>query len=66
MRGLGKTLLFFCIGTLVLDYFGYEFIILSWIWHWGMDVGLGILGAMFVAGTALFFLGGSSADACAD
>jgi hypothetical protein len=66
MRSIGSTLLFFSIGTFVLDFFGYEFIIMTWIYNWGMGVGLGILGTMFVVGGVLFFLGGSTSEAAAD
>lgn len=66
MRSVGSTLLFFSIGTFVLDFFGFEFIIMSWIYNWGMAVALSILGTMFVLGGVLFFLGGRTAETAAE
>ena len=63
MRSADSMLRFLSIGTFVLDFFGYEFAILFWIYNWGMGVALGILGTMFVVGGVLFFVGGRTADA---
>ena len=57
MKNIGSTLLFFGVGTIVLNLMGYEFIILAWIDMWGETVGWAIRGAMIVAGGILFFLG---------
>jgi hypothetical protein len=46
---LGKWLLFFGIGSLVLDLISMEFILLMWINFWGPDVAwmirMGLIGA---------------------
>ena len=57
MKKLGSLLLFFGVGTIVLNLIGYEFAILAWIDNWGETVGWGIRAAMIVAGGALFVLG---------
>ena len=57
MKKIGSLLLFFGVGTIVLNLIGYEFAILAWIDNWGETVGWGIRAAMIVAGGALFILG---------
>ncbi len=57
MKKIGSLLLFFGVGTIVLNLIGYEFAILVWIDNWGENVGWGIRAAMIVAGGALFVLG---------
>ena len=57
MKKIGSLLLFFGVGTIVLNLIGFEFAILGWIDNWGETVGWAIRGAMIVAGGALFFLG---------
>ena len=54
--------MFFGIGTIVLNLFGYEFVILMWLDTWGPDIGWVLRGAMVVAGLALFFIGGRAPD----
>lgn len=56
MKNIGSTLLFFGVGTIVLNLIGLQFAILGWIDNWGEGVGWGIRGAMIVVGGALFFL----------
>ena len=56
------VLLFFGIGTIVLNLIGYEFIILMWLDTWGPEIGWALRGAMVVAGLAPFFVGGMSPD----
>ena len=58
MKSLGSTLLFFGIGTVVLNLVGYEFVILAWVDMWGETVGWLIRGAIFALGGILFLLGG--------
>jgi len=55
MRNIGSTLLFFGIGSIVLNYIDMQFIILSWIDMWGPTVGWIIKGAMILVGAILFF-----------
>ena len=57
MKNLGGTLLFLGVGTVVLNFLGYEFAILSWIDNWGETVGWAIRGGLILAGGILFFLG---------
>ncbi len=63
MKSAGSTLLFFGIGTILLNVFGYEFSLLSWIDNWGETVGWVIRGAAIVLGAVLFFLGHKSEQA---
>ncbi len=57
MKNAGSLLLFLGIGTIVLNFIGYEFAILSWIDNWGETVGWVIRGAMIAVGTVLLILG---------
>ncbi len=63
MKSAGSTLLIFGIGTILLNIFGYEFGLLSWIDNWGETVGWVIRGAMIVVGAVLFLLGYKSEQA---
>ncbi|WIO74700.1 hypothetical protein QP938_02010 [Porticoccaceae bacterium LTM1] len=60
MASLGKLLLLFGLGSFVLNYFGYEFALVSWIDNWGYDTGIIIRIAMAVVGAALWFMGSRS------
>lgn len=62
MRNIGSTLLFFGIGSIVLNFINMEFIILSWIDMWGPTVGWAIKGAMIVVGGILFFASGKKEE----
>ena len=62
MKSWGSTLLFFGIGSFVLNVIGWEFIILSWIDAWGEVVGWTIRGAMIGLGLVLFFWSADSAE----
>ena len=55
MKSFGSLLLFFGVGSIVLNLVGYEFSLLMWIDMWGEMVGWAIRGAMIVVGGALFF-----------
>ena len=66
MKNAGSLLLFLGIGTIVLNFIGYEFAILSWIDNWGETVGWGIKGGMVVVGGALWLLGNKEAGAAAE
>ncbi len=57
MKNAGSLLLFPGIGTIVLDFIGYEFAILSWIDNWGETVGWVIRGGMIALGAVLFIIG---------
>jgi len=57
MKSIGSTLLFFGIGTIVLNVIDFEFAILAWIDIWGETVGWAIRAAMIVGGGILYFLG---------
>ena len=62
MKSIGSTLLFFGIGTIVLNVIGFEFAILAWIDMWGETVGWAIRAAMIVGGGVLYFLGSRAPD----
>lgn len=66
MRSIGSTLLFFGIGSTVLYFVGYEFVILSWIEFWGEATGWTIRAVLIVAGAGLFFVGGLGEEDCSD
>ena len=57
MKNAGSLLLFLGIGTIVLNFIGYEFAILSWIDNWGETVGWVIRGAMIAVGAVLLIMG---------
>lgn len=57
MKSIGSTLLFFGIGTIVLNVIGFEFAILAWIDIWGETVGWAIRAAMIIGGGVFYFLG---------
>jgi hypothetical protein len=50
MKKIGGYLLFFGIGSILLDLVGLQFIILSWIDHWGETTGWEIRIGMIVLG----------------
>ncbi len=54
MKSVGGTLFFFGVGSIVLYFLHMEFVILSWIDHWGPAVGWGIRIALAVVGGALW------------
>jgi hypothetical protein len=56
MKSFGSLLLFFGIGSIVLNVVGYEFSLLMWIDNWGEMAGWAIRGTMIIAGGALYFL----------
>lgn len=58
MKSFGSLLLFFGIGSIVLNFVGYELSLLMWIDMWGETAGWAIRGAMVVGGGAMWFLGG--------
>jgi len=61
MKQLGLYVVIFGIGSMVLNYFNYEFRILMWVDNWGSTVGWGIRSALVVVGAVMFFLGGQAA-----
>ncbi len=63
MKNAGSLLLFLGIGTIVLNFIGYEFAILSWIDNWGETVGWVIRGAMIAVGAVLLIMGMRSPQA---
>lgn len=56
MRKLGVYLLVAGFGSIVLNQFGYEFMLLSWIDSWGPTVGWAIKGGFIVLGAILLVL----------
>ncbi len=56
MKQVGGTLFFFGAGSIVLYFLNMEFIILSWIDHWGPTAGWGIRIGMAVIGGALWLI----------
>ncbi|HEY5993434.1 MAG TPA: hypothetical protein VIU46_02425 [Gallionellaceae bacterium] len=56
MKSLGGTLFFFGVGSIVLYFLNMQFVILSWIDHWGPAVGWGIRISMAVIGGLVWLL----------
>jgi len=56
MKTIGGWLLFFGIGSIILNFLGREFVLLSWIDTWGPNVGWGIRIGFAVIGAAMYFL----------
>ena len=63
MQKLGGYLLFFGIGSIILNFIGMQFIILSWIDTWGASVGWAIRIGLIVAGAALMLIERKKASA---
>ena len=57
MKNAGVWLMIIGLGSMALNFIGYEFQLLMWIDNWGEMVGWGIRGAIAVAGVVLFMLG---------
>lgn len=57
MRSLGGWLFFFGVGTIVLNLFGYEFIVVSWIDRWGETGGWILRGSLIGVGLVLYAMG---------
>lgn len=65
MKELGSAMLFFGIGSIVLNMIGLEFIILAWIDMWGPTVGWIIKVALIVVGALLYLTSGKEAEEAA-
>ena len=63
MKKLGGYMLFFGIGSIILNYFNMQFIILSWIDTWGVTVGWSIRIGLIVAGAVLMLVAKKNATA---
>lgn len=59
MKRLGRFLLIFGVGSMMLSFMNMEFLILAWIDHWGPTVGWSIRIAMAVLGLILMLSAGS-------
>jgi hypothetical protein len=57
MKSIGGLLLLFGLGSIVLNYLGREFALLSWIDSWGPEAGWAIRIGMAVVGAGLWFVG---------
>ncbi|TKR30075.1 hypothetical protein FCE95_07985 [Luteimonas gilva] len=57
MKSIGGLMLLLGLGSFVLHFMNMEFKLLSWVDHWGADVGVGIRIALVVVGGILWFLG---------
>ena len=54
MKKLGEYMLFFGIGSIVLNFFNMQFILLAWIDTWGESVGWAIRIGLIVVGGAIW------------
>ncbi|MCY2939227.1 MAG: hypothetical protein NTV55_12835 [Planctomycetota bacterium] len=69
MKSIGGYLFFFGMGSMVLNYLGYEFMLLNWIDWWGPENGWAIRIGMAVVGGAMWllaYLGEQPAKAAAE
>ena len=57
MKQIGSFLLFFGVGSMVLNLIDYEFILLMWVDNWGSGIGWGIRSAAVVIGALMYFMG---------
>ena len=57
MKKIGGYLLFFGIGSIVLNLVGFEFILLMWIDSWGAEIGWGIRIGFIALGAIMMVLG---------
>lgn len=62
MRSIGSFLLFLGVGSVILQFIGYEFKLLMWINNWGETAGWIIRGVMIVAGGAIMFMNSSDEE----
>lgn len=63
MKTIGAYMFFFGIGSIILNFLGREFVVLSWIDSWGLTVGWVIRGALVVVGGVLWLVGRKQAAA---
>ena len=57
LKSLGSTMLFFGIGSMILNFIYVEFLLMMWVDLWGPEVGWAIRVAMIVVGALLWFFG---------
>ena len=50
-------MLFFGIGSMILNFIHVEFLLMMWVDLWGPEIGWAIRVAMIVVGALLWFLG---------
>jgi hypothetical protein len=60
MKSLGTWLLVFGVGSMLLNFLGYEFRILGWIDSWGPAVGWSIRIGLAAVGGVLLLVGSRS------
>ena len=63
MKKLGGYLLFFGIGSILLNFIHMQFILLSWVDTWGVSTGWAIRIGLIVLGAVLFFIGSRQQNA---
>lgn len=57
MKNIGMYLVIFGVGSLLLNLFGREFVVLMWLDTWGTTVGMGIRIGAIVVGAILWVVG---------
>lgn len=57
MKSWGKWFVIFGVGSFLLNLFGLEFMLLSWIDNWGPTVGTGIRVGLIVVGAGMWLVG---------
>ena len=57
MKSWGKWFVIFGAGSFLLNMFGLEFVLLSWIDTWGPAIGIAIRVGLVVVGAAMWLAG---------
>jgi hypothetical protein len=63
MKSIGGYLFFFGLGSIVLDFFNMQFMLLAWIDMWGPTVGWAIRIGLVLAGGVVWLLGRNKENA---
>jgi hypothetical protein len=63
MKSIGGYLFFFGLGSIVLDFFNMQFMLLAWIDMWGPTVGWAIRIGLVLVGGVLWLLGRNKENA---
>ncbi|MDH5655066.1 MAG: hypothetical protein OEZ34_04125 [Spirochaetia bacterium] len=57
LKSIGGALFFFGVGSIILHFVDYEFIILMWVDMWGDTIAWVIRGGMITLGAVLWIVG---------
>jgi len=57
MKSFGASLLFLCLAIIAVDIVGYESLLLTWMYSWGVDLAWCVIAAIIVPGSVMFLFG---------